>query len=138
MARYLATTLARTVLAKRGLALGFYAEHLVAHLVDGRVMDDGMAPWDIEVDEPSVEDKPFVTIQVKATTGRSFSVSPAYRRVDGQRVLARWSDVYVLARHLGDEYAEGWVSTSSRPHGSISATESRSASTGSSARRPTS
>jgi hypothetical protein len=113
--RWLAGQLARLRSLDNALRGGF-AEVVVAELLPGAtICDDPWGPWDVEWDG--------ITIQVKCSGARqawhgpddppsrtTWSVAPTgYReRPLDPDVLARWADVWVLARHDGYDLHAGW------------------------------
>jgi hypothetical protein len=90
------------------LVLGTFAEPVVAELLPGSLeAPAGAARVDIEW-TPSGAAK-AIGVEVKASRNDRWDVSEHNAREGGVRVLRRRADVYVLARHEGNDHREGWT-----------------------------
>lgn len=91
----------RRLQALGGMALGTYAEAVVAEALPGAVESEaGTDRVDMVWDGRAIE--------VKCTRGTKWGVAPSYKREDGVKVRRRRADLYVLAQHHGDDHRVGW------------------------------
>lgn len=92
----------RRLQALSGMTLGAYAEAVVADALPGAVESEGGTDR-IDMTWRSL------AIAVKCTRGSKWGAGPSNLREGGKRVRRRRADVYVLARHAGDDHRNGWT-----------------------------
>jgi hypothetical protein len=91
-----------------GMALGGFAESVVAECLPGSLEAPAGAAR-VDIQWAPTEASTSIGVEVKMSRGDRWDVSERGAREDGVRVVRRRADVYVLARHEGDDRREGWA-----------------------------